>query len=153
MTPIRDHLQRIHSQQLTESKHCLRELRKEIFHRLQKKVLIPANRMAKTPRVKMKKMLHRLRPQPHQKATETKAQEALGKIQKQQQQPPTQLIRRINKTVTAAPRSPTPPPLFCFFFLLRVRLRLRWWPRESEDSRPHLTSRGTHNNVPIVYMH
>ncbi|PWU88998.1 Mucin-associated surface protein (MASP) [Trypanosoma cruzi] len=68
--------------------------------------------------------------------------------------------------------------LFCFFFLLlRVRLLLRWWPRESEceramhrphthssfthslcvspcmDSRPHLTPRGTHNNVPIVYMH
>ncbi|ESS55342.1 hypothetical protein TCDM_13193 [Trypanosoma cruzi Dm28c] len=72
---------------------------------------------------------------------------------------------QLRTTVTAAPRSPTPPPLFCFFFLLRVLLR--WWPRESEcerepctarthtrpslcvcvspcmDSRPHLTPRGT----------
>ncbi|ESS60963.1 hypothetical protein TCDM_11477 [Trypanosoma cruzi Dm28c] len=86
-----------------------------------------------------------------------------------------QMPPQIQATVTAAPRSPTPPPLFCFF-LLRVLL-LRWWPRESEceramhrphthssfslsvcvspcmDSRPHLTPRGTHNNVPIVYMH
>ncbi|RNC34779.1 hypothetical protein TcCL_Unassigned02399, partial [Trypanosoma cruzi] len=76
-------------------------------------------------------------------------------------------------TPTAAPRSSTPPPLFCF--LLRVRLLLRWRSCESEceravhrphthssfsvcvspcmDSRPHLTPRSTHNNVPIVYMH
>ncbi|EKG06850.1 hypothetical protein TCSYLVIO_002030 [Trypanosoma cruzi] len=90
-----------------------------------------------------------------------------------------QMPPQIQATMTAAPRSPTPPPLFCLFFLLllRVRLLLRWWPRESEceravhrphthssfslsvcvspcmDSRPHLTPRGTHNNVPIVYMH
>ncbi|PWV10854.1 Mucin-associated surface protein (MASP) [Trypanosoma cruzi] len=87
-----------------------------------------------------------------------------------------QMPPQIQATVTAAPRSPTPPPLFCLFFLLLVLLRLRWWPRESEgeramhrphthssfslcvsvspcmDSRPHLTPRGTHN-VPIVYMH
>ncbi|EAN90105.1 hypothetical protein Tc00.1047053506281.14 [Trypanosoma cruzi] len=87
-----------------------------------------------------------------------------------------QMQLQLRTTVTAAPRSPTPPPLFCFL-LLCVRLLLRWWPRESEceravhrphthssfslcvcvspcmDSRPHLTTRGTHNNVPIVYMH
>ncbi|RNC33596.1 putative mucin-associated surface protein (MASP) [Trypanosoma cruzi] len=44
-------------------------------------------------------------------------------------------IRKRLPTVTAAPRSPTPPPLFCFFLLLRVRLLLRWWPRESEGER------------------
>ncbi|KAF8277655.1 Mucin-associated surface protein (MASP), putative, partial [Trypanosoma cruzi] len=35
---------------------------------------------------------------------------------------------QLRTTVTAAPRSPTPPPLFCLL-LLRVRLLLRWWPR------------------------
>ncbi|KAF5215464.1 hypothetical protein ECC02_011847 [Trypanosoma cruzi] len=83
-----------------------------------------------------------------------------------------------HKTVTAVPRSPTPPPLFCFLLLLRVRLLLRWWPRESEgeravhrphthssfthsvcvspcmDSRPHLIPRGTHIVCPLyICMH
>ncbi|RNC52305.1 mucin-associated surface protein (MASP) [Trypanosoma cruzi] len=49
-----------------------------------------------------------------------------------QPQTPQQVTRRRLATVTAAPRSPTPPPLFCLFLLLRVRLLLRWWPRESE---------------------
>ncbi|RNC33040.1 hypothetical protein TcCL_Unassigned04300, partial [Trypanosoma cruzi] len=42
-----------------------------------------------------------------------------------------QMQPQLRTTVTAAPRSPTPPPLFCLFFLLRVLLLLRWWPRES----------------------
>ncbi|KAF5217306.1 hypothetical protein ECC02_009822 [Trypanosoma cruzi] len=89
------------------------------------------------------------------------------------------MTRRQLAAVTAAPRSPTPPPLFCFFFLLlRVRLLLRWWPRESEgeravhrphthpsfthslcvspcmDSRPHLTPRSTHIMCPLyICMH
>ncbi|EKF28605.1 trans-sialidase, putative, partial [Trypanosoma cruzi marinkellei] len=48
------------------------------------------------------------------------------------------------KQLTAAPRPPTAPPLFCFFFLLRVRLLLWWWLRESEGERavhrPHTHS-------------
>ncbi|RNC54518.1 hypothetical protein TcCL_ESM08052 [Trypanosoma cruzi] len=52
--------------------------------------------------------------------------------QQRQPQTPQRVTRRRKATVTAAPRFPTPPPLFCFFLLLRVRLRLRWWPRESE---------------------
>ncbi|KAF5217209.1 hypothetical protein ECC02_009936 [Trypanosoma cruzi] len=90
-----------------------------------------------------------------------------------------QIIRLQLATVTAAPRSPTPPPLFCFFLLLRVRLLLlRWWPRESEgeravhrphthssfthslcvspcmDSRPHLIPRSTHIMCPLyICMH
>ncbi|KAF5214550.1 hypothetical protein ECC02_012841 [Trypanosoma cruzi] len=90
-------------------------------------------------------------------------------------QPLQQMIRRHLATVTAAPRSLTPPPLFCFF-LLRVRLLLRWWPRESEgeravhrphthssfplcvspcmDSHPHLTPRSTHIMCPLcICMH
>ncbi|KAF8277408.1 Mucin-associated surface protein (MASP), putative, partial [Trypanosoma cruzi] len=39
-----------------------------------------------------------------------------------------QIPPQIQQAVTAAPRSPTPPPLFCFLLLLRVRLLLRWWP-------------------------
>ncbi|KAF5215811.1 hypothetical protein ECC02_011458 [Trypanosoma cruzi] len=85
-------------------------------------------------------------------------------------------IQRSQQTAPAAPRSPTTPPLFCFFLLLRVRLRLRWWPRESEgeravhrphthssltlcvspcmDSRPHLTPRSTHIMCPLyICMH
>ncbi|KAF5217039.1 hypothetical protein ECC02_010137 [Trypanosoma cruzi] len=86
-------------------------------------------------------------------------------------------IRRQLATVTAAPRSRTPPPLFCFFLLFRVRL-LRWWPRESGgeravhrphthssfshslcvspcmDSRPHLIPRSTHIMCPLyICMH
>ncbi|RNE95348.1 mucin-associated surface protein (MASP) [Trypanosoma cruzi] len=38
-----------------ERTHCLGELPEEIFHHLQKTVLIPASRMAKTPGVKVKK--------------------------------------------------------------------------------------------------
>ncbi|ESS55826.1 hypothetical protein TCDM_12681 [Trypanosoma cruzi Dm28c] len=57
---------------------------------------------------------------------------------------PREITRRRLPTVTAAPRSPTPPPLFCFFLLLRVRLLLRWWPCESECvramHRPHTHS-------------
>ncbi|KAF5219400.1 hypothetical protein ECC02_007639 [Trypanosoma cruzi] len=90
-----------------------------------------------------------------------------------------QMQLQLRTTVTAARRSPTPPPLFCFFLLLlRVRLLLRWWPRESEgeravhrphthssfthslcvspcmDSRPHLTPRGTHIMCPLyICMH
>ncbi|ESS55153.1 hypothetical protein TCDM_13392 [Trypanosoma cruzi Dm28c] len=56
--------------------------------------------------------------------------------QQYQKTPPIKrAIQRSQPTVTAAPRSPTPPPLFCFFLLLRVRLLLRWWPRESECER------------------
>ncbi|KAF8283236.1 Mucin-associated surface protein (MASP), putative, partial [Trypanosoma cruzi] len=51
------------------------------------------------------------------------------KTQQQLDPPLCKLVRRHLATVTAAPRSCTPPPLFCFFFLLRVRLGLRWWPR------------------------
>ncbi|EKF32159.1 hypothetical protein MOQ_003996 [Trypanosoma cruzi marinkellei] len=83
-------------------------------------------------------------------------------------------LKRLAAT-TAAPLSPTSPPLFCFL-LLRVRLLLRWWPRESEGERavhrphthssfslsvcvplhglspsPHATMH-THN-VPNVYIH
>ncbi|EKF28835.1 hypothetical protein MOQ_007403, partial [Trypanosoma cruzi marinkellei] len=79
--------------------------------------------------------------------------------------------------VKAAPRSPAPPPVFCFL-LLRVRLLLLWCPRESEgervvhrphthssfslsvcvspcmDSRPHLTPRSTHIMCPLyICMH
>ncbi|KAF5217031.1 hypothetical protein ECC02_010128 [Trypanosoma cruzi] len=86
------------------------------------------------------------------------------------------MILQQKAIMTAAPRSPTPPPLF--FLLLRVRLLLRWWPRESEgeravhrphthssfthslcvspcmDSRPHLTPRGTHIMCPLyICMH
>ncbi|EAN95973.1 hypothetical protein Tc00.1047053509233.10 [Trypanosoma cruzi] len=62
---------------------------------------------------------------------------------------PKNIMQRL-KTMTAAPRPPTPPPLFCFFFLLLcVRLRLRWWPRESEGKRamhrPHTHSSFTHS--------
>ncbi|KAF5219368.1 hypothetical protein ECC02_007605 [Trypanosoma cruzi] len=90
-----------------------------------------------------------------------------------------QMQLQLRTTVTAAPWSPTPPTLFCFFLLLlRVRLLLRWWPRESEgeravhrphthssfthslcvspcmDSRPHLTPRGTHIMCPLyICMH
>ncbi|KAF5216595.1 ATPase [Trypanosoma cruzi] len=91
-------------------------------------------------------------------------------------QPLVQIKLQIKTTATAAPRSRTPPPLFCFFFfLLRVRLLLRWWPRESEGERamhrPHTHSSFTHSlcvplhglspsphptkhthNVPIVYI-
>ncbi|KAF5214192.1 hypothetical protein ECC02_007405 [Trypanosoma cruzi] len=103
----------------------------------------------------------------------------LIEVQKRQQRPtPMQKLRHLLKAVTAAPRSRTPPPLFCFFLLLRVRLRLRWWPRESEgeramhrphthssfthslcvspcmDSRPHLTPRSTHIMCPLyICMH
>ncbi|EAN98215.1 hypothetical protein, conserved [Trypanosoma cruzi] len=60
---------------------------------------------------------------------------------KQDWKPRVMRLRRA--TVTAAPRSPTPPSLFCFFFLLCVRLLLRC-PRESECERavhrPHTHS-------------
>ncbi|KAF5218366.1 hypothetical protein ECC02_008739 [Trypanosoma cruzi] len=83
-----------------------------------------------------------------------------------------QIIRLQLATVTAAPRSPTTSPLFCFFFL-RVRLLLLLWPHESEgeramhrphthssfthslcvfpcmDSRPHLIPRSTHIMCPL----
>ncbi|KAF5220164.1 hypothetical protein ECC02_006839 [Trypanosoma cruzi] len=93
----------------------------------------------------------------------------------QKQTPLKQMLHLSLATVTAAPRSPTPPPLFCFFLL---RVRLRWWLRESEgeramhrphthsffslslcvspcmDSRPHLTPRSTHIMCPLyICMH
>ncbi|KAF5216613.1 hypothetical protein ECC02_010589 [Trypanosoma cruzi] len=91
---------------------------------------------------------------------------------------PREMTLRRLATLTAAPRSPTPPSLFCLFLLLRVRLLLRWWPRESEgeravhrphthfsfplslcvspcmDSRPHLIPRSTHIMCPLyICMH
>ncbi|KAF5219620.1 hypothetical protein ECC02_007357 [Trypanosoma cruzi] len=97
--------------------------------------------------------------------------------QQRQPQTPKQVKRLCLATVTAAPRCPTPPPLFCFL-LLRVRLLLRWWLRESEgeravhrphthssfthslcvspcmDSHPHLTPRSTHIMCPLyICMH
>ncbi|KAF5215886.1 hypothetical protein ECC02_011379 [Trypanosoma cruzi] len=113
-------------------------------------------------------------------AIPTLFQQSVRQHQKQRKQPLLlkQMLRRRLPKMTAAPRSPTPPPLFCFFFLLRVRLLLRWWPRESEGERavhrPHTHSSFTHSlcvcvplhglspsphptrhthNVPIVYMH
>ncbi|KAF5216411.1 hypothetical protein ECC02_010816 [Trypanosoma cruzi] len=97
---------------------------------------------------------------------------------KKQSKPQLCKISRRLPTATAAPRPPTPPPLFCFF-LLRVRLLLlRWWPCESEgeramhrphthssfthslcvspcrDSRPHLIPRSTHIMCPLhICMH
>ncbi|KAF5215371.1 hypothetical protein ECC02_011953 [Trypanosoma cruzi] len=94
---------------------------------------------------------------------------------KHQSKPPLWKMTRRLPTATAAPRPPTPPPLFRFF-LLRVRLLLRWWPRESEgeravhrphthssfslcvspcmDSRPHLIPRSTHIMCPLyICMH
>ncbi|KAF5221574.1 hypothetical protein ECC02_005463 [Trypanosoma cruzi] len=101
----------------------------------------------------------------------------LGEIPRSHRRSPPEHVRQTRlATVTAAPRSPTPPPLFCFLLLLRVRLLLRWWPRESEgeravhrphthssfslcvspcmDSRPHLTPRSTHIMCPLyICMH
>ncbi|KAF5215893.1 hypothetical protein ECC02_011387 [Trypanosoma cruzi] len=113
-------------------------------------------------------------------ATPMLFQHSVRQHHKRQKQSPLlkQIIRRGLVTVTAAPRSPTPPPLFCFFLLLHVRLLLRWWPRESEgeravhrphthssfspsvcvfpcmDSRPHLIPRSTHIMCPLyICMH
>ncbi|KAF5216093.1 hypothetical protein ECC02_011166 [Trypanosoma cruzi] len=98
--------------------------------------------------------------------------------QQYQRTPPIkQSIQRSQPTVTAALWSLTPPPLFCFY-LLCVRLRVLWWPRESEgeravhrphthssythslcvspcmDSRPHLTPRCTRIMCPLyICMH
>ncbi|EKF30775.1 mucin-associated surface protein (MASP), putative [Trypanosoma cruzi marinkellei] len=66
-----------------------------------------------------------------------------------------QMPPQTQTTVIAAPRPPTPPPLFCFFLLLRVRLRLRWWPRESEGERavhhPHTHSSFTLSVCPLAW--
>ncbi|KAF5217067.1 hypothetical protein ECC02_010098 [Trypanosoma cruzi] len=110
--------------------------------------------------------------------TGTLRQIRMRDTQQYQRKPPIKrAIQRPQQTVTAAPRSPTPPPLFCFFFL-RVRLLLLRWPRESEgeramhrphthssfthslcvspcmDSRPHLIPRSTHIMCPLyICMH
>ncbi|PWV19984.1 Mucin-associated surface protein (MASP) [Trypanosoma cruzi] len=69
----------------------------------------------------------------------------LGEIPRSHRRSPPEHVRQTRlATVTAAPRSPTAPPLFCFLLLLRVRRLLRWWPRESEGERavhrPHTHS-------------
>ncbi|ESS60754.1 hypothetical protein TCDM_11695 [Trypanosoma cruzi Dm28c] len=67
-----------------------------------------------------------------------------------------QMPPQIQATVTAAPRSPTPPPLLCLLLLfLRVRLLLRWWPRESECERavhrPHTHSSFSLSVCPLAW--
>ncbi|RNC36838.1 mucin-associated surface protein (MASP) [Trypanosoma cruzi] len=77
-------------------------------------------------------MIQHLMVQGHEKKNKMKIKMPIRR--KHQSKPqPRKIQRRRLATATAAPRSPTPPPLFCFFLLLlRVRLLLRWWPRESE---------------------
>ncbi|KAF5213871.1 hypothetical protein ECC02_013582 [Trypanosoma cruzi] len=114
--------------------------------------------------------------QGHEKKNKMKIKKPIRR--KHQSKPqPRKIQRRRLATATAAPRSPTPPPLFCLLLCVRLLL-LRWWPRESEgeravhrphthssfthslcvspcmDSRPHLTPRGTHIMCPLyICMH
>ncbi|KAF8281460.1 Mucin-associated surface protein (MASP), putative, partial [Trypanosoma cruzi] len=84
-------------------------------------------KLRKTPRKKGKKRMMTPPQRGCRLAVKRKGIQLQARKEHRIRRPPKALKRLA--TVTAAPRSPTPPPLFCFFLLLRVRLLLRWWPR------------------------
>ncbi|PWU88867.1 Mucin-associated surface protein (MASP) [Trypanosoma cruzi] len=102
-------------------------------------------RMAKAPRVKVKKMFLRLRPPPHHKATTTRAQKGTG----ENANATTVTANTTDTTNTqnsdgSTAVSHTTSPLLLLLVVACAAAAAAWWPRESECERvmhhPHTHS-------------
>ncbi|RNC32257.1 putative mucin-associated surface protein (MASP), partial [Trypanosoma cruzi] len=124
----------------------LPSIRKQGHHHPRKTVISPIIKPTRAQKGASRKMIQQLMVQGHEK-----------KKNENKEANPKETVPATNATTgdTATPGDsdgstavPTPPPLFCLF-LLRVRLLLRWWPRESEGERamhrPHTHSSFTHS--------
>ncbi|EAN87244.1 hypothetical protein Tc00.1047053508589.10 [Trypanosoma cruzi] len=109
----------------------LTAMQKQSHHHPRKTVFSPIIKLTRALKRASRTMIRRLMVQGHEKRNKMKIKKPIRRKEYWPQKPQRGARRRL-ATVTATPRSPTPPPLFCFLLL---RVRLRWWPRESECER------------------
>ncbi|RNC32905.1 hypothetical protein TcCL_Unassigned04442 [Trypanosoma cruzi] len=111
-------------------------------HHLRQTVMLTITNLKRALKTASPTMIQQLMAQGHEK-NKMKIKMPIRKKHQSKPKPrKPQLIRRIHKTVTAAPQSPTPPPLFCFFLLFLCGCccgggRVRVSEREPCTARTH----------------